>query len=179
MTTHIRSFTYGPKIKAVLDGRCRQTIRKEKKTMVIPGDRIIFHGWSGKPYYSKWSWRKTVEVVEVMIVYLDENGIQPIGGQLKGFHLSGDVYSWDSELAAVLAKEDFIYPPTGQALKETLKKLNKKGGWEGFYRVIRWADSIEWEDMSEGKIEVETVSREVAMRIHRFVCNVVEGEGND
>ena len=175
MSTHIRSFTYAPKIKAVLDGRCRQTIRKEKKTMELPGDHIIFHGWSGKPYRSKWSWRKTVKVTEVLIVYLDENGIQPIGGHLKGLYLTGDVYSWDSELAAVLAKEDFIDPPTGPALKETLKKLNQKGEWEGFYRVIRWVDYIEWKDMSEGKIEVETVSREVAKRIHRFVHSVVEG----
>jgi len=55
---HILPLTYEPKIQAVLNGKCTQTIRpisytKEKKV----NDLIMFHGWSDKPYRSKWSFR--------------------------------------------------------------------------------------------------------------------------
>ena len=55
---HILPLTYEPKIPDVLSGKCTQTIRpisytKEKKV----NDLIMFHGWSDKPYRSKWSFR--------------------------------------------------------------------------------------------------------------------------
>ena len=53
--TFIRPLTYAPKIPGVLDGTIRQTIRVGQK--LAAGDRILFHGWAGTPYRSKWSFR--------------------------------------------------------------------------------------------------------------------------
>jgi len=55
---HVLPLTYEPKIKNVRNGVCRQTIRpvSVKKPKKV-GDLVMFHGWSGKPYASPWSWR--------------------------------------------------------------------------------------------------------------------------
>ena len=53
--TFIRPLTYAPKIPGVLDGTIRQAIRVGQK--LAAGDRILFHGWAGTPYRSKWSFR--------------------------------------------------------------------------------------------------------------------------
>jgi hypothetical protein len=47
--------TYEPKIPGVIDGTIRQTIRVGRKFRV--GDLVSFHGWEGRPYRSKWSFR--------------------------------------------------------------------------------------------------------------------------
>ena len=55
---HILPLTYEPKIPNVLCGKCTQTIRpiSYTKTKKV-NDLIMFHGWSDKPYRSKWSFR--------------------------------------------------------------------------------------------------------------------------
>jgi len=70
---HIKAFTYEPKIQAVLDGVCRQTIRPIRKKEVKIGQVICFHGWAGRPYWSEWNWRRYFKITEVMQiqVYLD------------------------------------------------------------------------------------------------------------
>lgn len=55
MRKHVLPLTYAPKIPAVLDGRCTQTIRAGRKFKT--GDLVMFHGWEGLPYRSKWSFR--------------------------------------------------------------------------------------------------------------------------
>jgi len=55
---HILPLTYEPKIPDVLDGKCTQTIRPISYTkQKSVGDLVMFHGWEGKPYQSKWSFR--------------------------------------------------------------------------------------------------------------------------
>ena len=55
---HILPLTYKPKIPDVLGGKCTQTIRPISYTKPKnKGDLVMFHGWSGKPYRSKWSFR--------------------------------------------------------------------------------------------------------------------------
>ena len=149
MTTHIMSFTYAPKIDAVLSGECRQTIRKKREGRKIKhGDFILFHGWEGRPYRSKWSWRKKVRVTEVAPLWIHENYVR---GTLLRYVWDSETmnvqwifrlprtaqYVWDSETMNHVAVEDGIDPPTGEALKETLKKLNGPD-WEGEYEIIRW-----------------------------------------
>ena len=126
MTTHIMSFTYAPKIEGVRNGTIRQTIRKWRKNRTIrPGDYILFHGWEGRPYRSKWSWRKKVKVTEVYQLLFSEDGV---------YNLKRRV---DDGTLNKLARDDGIIPTTGEALKEVLKKLNGPE-WEDWYEVIRW-----------------------------------------
>ena len=140
MTTHIMSFTYEPKVQAVLSGKCRQTIRKKRDNReILPGDFILFHGWEGYPYRSKWSWRMKVKVKRVGIAYLEECCLQPIGGQFSFviFRMNVKSHPWNSEFATKLAERDGIVPPNGRELKEVLKKLNGPE-WEGYYDVIEF-----------------------------------------
>ena len=140
MTTHIMSFTYEPKIAAVQNGMIRQTIRKCREGREInPGDFILFHGWEGRPYRSKWSWRLKAKVKRVGIVYLEECCLQPIGGQFSFviFRMNVESHPWNSEFANKLAELDGIVPPNGRELKEVLKKLNGPN-WEGYYEVIEF-----------------------------------------
>jgi len=77
MKKHILPLTYEPKIPDVLNGKCTQTIRsisysksKEK------GDLVMFHGWSDKPYQSKWSFRTPYwEIIQSFDFHFEmENG---------------------------------------------------------------------------------------------------------
>lgn len=64
--------SYGPKLDAVFEGRCRQTIRKGDKYEV--GQRRWIFEWSGRPYRSKWGRRMLVEIVKVCRLGLTEDG---------------------------------------------------------------------------------------------------------
>ena len=64
MRKHVKALTYKPKIEAVKDGRCTQTIRQGHNISV--GDEILFHGWEGRSYRSKWSGRLRVTVTKVL-----------------------------------------------------------------------------------------------------------------
>ena len=147
MTTHIMSFTYEPKIAAVQNGMIRQTIRKCREGREInPGDFILFHGWEGRPYRSKWSWRKRVKVTEILRAYFGESEFVPVYPEIPYFIKTGPTlhkwsigaaWDWDCPIADKIADLDGIDPPTGEALKKVLKKLNGKE-WEGYYEIIRW-----------------------------------------
>lgn len=51
----ILPLTYPPKVGPVREGKYTQTIRPGRKFRI--GDLVMFHGWEGKPYRSKWSFR--------------------------------------------------------------------------------------------------------------------------
>jgi len=130
------SLTYQPKIRGVMDGTIRQTIRKigmagEK----WPGDLISFHGWSGRPYRSPWSWR---------LPYTPITFAEPIRAFAEGIQwpLQDDpdcgIYSWDSLFCRALAQLDGIYPATGQHLKTVLMDLNKIPEEGILMQIIRW-----------------------------------------
>ena len=122
---HIKALTYRPKIEAVFNGTCNQTIRiipKDKdhpEVAGVPkikvGDSILFHTWAGRPYFSKWDRRLDVKVVQAI----------PI------FNWGGCWHHWppscepitDSQMDTV-AKFDGIEPATGVALEQLLMKLN-------------------------------------------------------
>jgi len=54
---HVLAFTAQFKIPAVISGECTQTIRPKSKRPRKVGDGLMVHGWEGRPYWSKWSWR--------------------------------------------------------------------------------------------------------------------------
>ena len=125
---YYRSITYEPKIPAVRDGRCTQSIRIETNHKV--GDIIVWHGWEGKPYRSKWSWRLETELIEEISILIMEYGIVRYKlGMLPRFFVWEDL--------DYLAKLDFIDPPTGLELKRVLFEKNKNiVGKSG--QILRW-----------------------------------------
>lgn len=126
------AITYEPKIDPVKAGKCTQTIRKGDK--VHAADQILFHGWSGLPYRSKWTWRKRITVLKVINVRIDYKcGLKVFCPNTVYFNW----FEWDSPEADELAAMDFIDPPTGIELRNVLTQLNKaKEGNK--YQIIRW-----------------------------------------
>ena len=75
MTKYNIPLTYKPKIPKVLSGECTQTIRAGRKFKT--GDLISFHGWEGKPYRSKWSFRTPYyTVVNLVPIIIKKEGIK-------------------------------------------------------------------------------------------------------
>lgn len=129
---HNISLTYEPKVDAVRDGRCTQTIRTGHK--FSEGDLVRFHGWEGRPYRSKWAWRTPYfRVVDVLNVYLTYSGMMETIGS------PSSLIPWDSPEMDLIAAEDFIDPPTGQALRDVLVRLNGiEVIWSLPAQIIRW-----------------------------------------
>ena len=121
--------TYAPKIAGVLAGSIRQTIRTGRK--FSPGDLVSFHGWSGRPYRSPWSFRTPYfPLTQVIPIVIFEGGIaDPSWGWME-------FLPW-SDLDD-LARLDGIEPPTGAELYRVLSALNPipEGGVEA--QIIRW-----------------------------------------
>jgi len=128
MKKHVMAITYAPKEAAVQSGDCCQTIRKGDKVSV--GDEILFHGWSGRPYRSPWSWRRQVVVSEVLPIRVRHN---------IGIELLGEWSRWSSQFVDDIAATDFIDPPTGIALRNVLFGYNNSiNTTELTYQIIRW-----------------------------------------
>jgi hypothetical protein len=126
MKKHNIALTYAPKIEAVLDGRCTQTIRAGRRFEV--GDLVSFHGWEGVPYRSKWSFKTPYKkILEVYNVRFFE----------WGFLHNGTEHIWRGSVCKRVAERDYINPPTGEALRDVLFGLNAKGShFEA--QIIRW-----------------------------------------
>lgn len=135
MNKHVMAITYEPKINAVRSGECCQTIRQKRRARICEGDTILLHGWEGAPYRTKWSWRRRVTVTKVIPVILDYYsgvGVGNVGDWQFQW------YRWDSEYATELAKRDFIDPPTGVGLRDTLVQLNKGLSFVPG-QIVRWS----------------------------------------
>lgn len=132
MKKHVKAMTYKPKIPYIRSGECRQTIRAGDS--VHEGDEILFHGWSGLPYRSKWDWRLRITVTKTIPILIDwYNGIGHDDALLHAYNWCG----WNSEYANKLAVKDYIEPATGVALRDVLTGLNGKLHFE-HYQIIRW-----------------------------------------
>jgi hypothetical protein len=141
MATHIKALTYKEKIPGVLSGEIQQTIRTYLRTspdkVVKMGDTILFHGWEGKPYRSRWSWRLKVKVDRVHYGTAYPDRIYIIENPNSKNVLNS--FIWDSPEADLLAKRDGICPPTGLQLKNTLERLNGEITIVGVgIQIIRW-----------------------------------------
>lgn len=128
MKKHVMAITYTPKIESVISGECRQTIRKGRKFSV--GDSILIHGWEGRPYRSKWSWRMRVEVQHIQNISIDARGIHRASHAIP--------IRWGSETLKEIVEMDFIKPATGDELKTVLFGLNGIPTEPEPYQIIRW-----------------------------------------
>ena len=128
MAVWSRSFTYEPKIKAVQTGKCTQTIRPKHTVKV--GDKIQFHGWEGRPYWSRWSWRMKVVVTDVIYIMAFKDGVEFSSSPTERL-------PWDNPYITRVAKMDGIDPPTGKAMGELFN--SKYDLTEGIpMQIIRW-----------------------------------------
>ena len=145
MARHVMSMTYAPKIDAVQDGRCTQTIRGMRKREINVGDSILFHGWTDpkKPYRSKWNDWMRVTVTEVIYFLASTEGVK---------FKNTKIISWDDIIIDIIAMNDFIDPPTGPALRDVLFELNGAPSTPERYQVIRWR--VDWEATDELRKEV-------------------------
>lgn len=131
MRKFVMGITYKPKIEPIRSGCCTQTIRKGEK--VHAGDSILFHGWFGRPYRSKWTWMYRVNVSHVHSINVYESGFECENGVY---------YAWRSKKADELAALDIIDPPTGIELRKVLSNLNNEKKTDRYidrkYQIIRW-----------------------------------------
>jgi hypothetical protein len=130
MTVHYIALTYEPKIAAVRQGTVRQTIRRVGKRVYRVGDKVVLHGWEGKPYRSPWNWRtEEFTLKEVEEVILDDEGVFIPGPNIR--------WHWSTIYADNLARLDGIVPPLGISLQAVLSGKNGKG-WQTRYWILRW-----------------------------------------
>jgi hypothetical protein len=127
MKKFVKSFTYKPKIDEVFSGICRKTTRLiEKDGVVIAespefGDEILFHEWSGVPYYSPWGRRLRVVIVAVERKTGEE------------------ILSLSPEEGNDIAKLDGIKPAIKEEYIAVLLKLNRLKTLEGtVWAIIYW-----------------------------------------
>ena len=117
--------TYAPKIAGVLAGSIRQTIRTGRK--FSPGDLVSFHGWEGKPYRSKWSFRTP---------YAPLKDVIPITIRADGVEAPREFRPWC--LLDEIARLDGIDPPTGEALCRVLSGMHKIPDTSIEAQILRW-----------------------------------------
>ncbi len=117
--------TYAPKIPGVLNGSIWQTIRAGRKYRV--GDLVSFHGWSGRPYRSPWSFRTPYAALKAVI---------PITILTDGIEAPREFRPWS--LLDGIARLDGIEPPTGAELYRVLSGMHKipDDGIEA--QILRW-----------------------------------------
>lgn len=123
--------TYAPKIQGVIDGSIRQTIRGGWKRCA--GDMIAFHGWEGKPYRSKWSFRTEYhELIDVIDIYILRDSVLFMA---ETGNPAGDINIVYWEEMNTIAALDGIDPPTGEALQQVLDSMGLCGGPA---QILRW-----------------------------------------
>lgn len=129
----ILPLTYAPKIPKVLSGECTQTIRPDRKFQV--GDQVAFHGWEGRPYRSKWSFRTPFwEIRKTIQITLLKDGIKLDPEDVPN---ERDQFRPFTELD-FLAEMDGIVPPNGEELGRVLISMHKIQP-EGLpAQIIRW-----------------------------------------
>lgn len=126
--SHNIPFTYRPKIEAVRNGTCLQTIRVRNKRRKKAGDFLYLYGWSGKPYRSPWAWRRLEICSSAIDIKILLNGILYVDTR--------QFVPW-SQLDD-LAVRDHIDPPTGKDLGRVLISTNDISIEGAPGQIIRW-----------------------------------------
>lgn len=144
--THITSMTYPPKVQAVRSGACRRTTRmyNENKPFVVD-DLILIHGWTGRPYWSPWSWRMPKERIRKVIDMVVTDSTltfwqDPISGRPIGSEsLRLLILTWHDHEVDELARLDGIVPASGLEYRAVLERFHGK-----FTEVPVRFQIIEW-----------------------------------
>lgn len=147
MTTHITSMTYEPKIEPVKIGGCRQTTRiYNSKNPFKVNDFVLIHGWEGRPYWSKWNWRRPKEPITQVIhmAAMDHTASfmqNPMTGKYLGTESCRTMsLPWHDEVMNELSRLDGIVPATGEEYKSVLEGFH--GRFAQFapvhFQIIRW-----------------------------------------
>lgn len=125
MRKHIMAITYPPKIEPVMRGLCTMTTRPGWHREV--GDEILIHTWDGKPYRSKWGNRIRWEIIGLMNIKINAEGIDLYSDFIEPTDNHNDnlwieeSYRW--EQLDSIARMEFIEPPTGLAFRDVLKSM--------------------------------------------------------
>lgn len=130
--------TYKPKIEAVRNHECTQTIRKKGKIPKQVGDLVSFHGYvngRGTP----WTWRTPYwDIVGVINIRIYQEGFQNQTIDDPNT-MAPWLFKWEGEICDDIAAKDFISPPTGEALRDVLIGMNGKIPAEGIEcQILRW-----------------------------------------
>lgn len=129
---HILSLTYKPKIPKVLNGELTQTVRPYNLSKPKnKGDLIMFHGWTEKPYQSKWSFRTPYwTIISSFPIHFIGNGKLRKADKQDYFH---DVSNTSKNHIAVLdGFSDF------NAMETWFLETYDKKLYEMIFEVIRW-----------------------------------------
>lgn len=146
--------TYSPKISRVLDGSITQSIRID--TNLQEGDFIAFHGWSGKPYHSPWSFRTPfMELTMATPIHVKKDSIY--------FPESGETYKRPSGFLNTLAALDGIDPPTAEELIRILHAMHGKGILHG--KILRWDPA----PIKEARITAAIMCAEPIEQVHATI----------
>ncbi len=141
--TWMLPMSYQPKIQAVRDDTCTQTIRPWKD--IRPGDYVWLFEKEGHKYYGKWVWKKKRVVTEVFTFRL-------LGPNHMGWmvipsgkpEVEDTVYPMNE-----FALRDGIDPPTGEALVDVLFGFYGGKIWDMEFVAIRWDRGDIKQEMSE------------------------------
>lgn len=128
---HVLPLTYKPKIADVRDGICTQTIRPCSQRPKRKNDLIMFHGWGGRPYRSKWNWRtpywKITDVIPIQI----RSDCVIINPWIVGIERK-----MNQEEIEDLAKRDGFN--TYHEMHQEFKRMYKKRLEDMAFEIIRW-----------------------------------------
>ncbi len=129
MTKYNLPLTYAPKIPKVLSGECTQTIRAGSKFK--RHDIVSFHGWEGRPYRSKWSFKtRYFTLVAVEDIKIFKNGLE--------LSWQENLLPWASRIVDNIALLDGIDPPTGVELGKVLLNMHKTPNEGLAAQIITW-----------------------------------------
>jgi hypothetical protein len=135
MRKHVLPLTYPPKIPAVLKGECTQSIREGQRFSI--GDLIMFHGWEGKPYRSKWSFR-----TPYWPIWYNQGILVTEKGWFVSLNHKGNLCSpvipWENYRSDMLAAMDGIVPATGKELYRVLSSMHKIPVEGLRMQIVRW-----------------------------------------
>jgi len=100
MSKHVVAFTGEFKIERVRAGTCTQTIRPIGSRPKERGDELLLHGWEGRPYFTKWSWR----IPGVVVSGVEKIAIDTFNGIY--FYNTGRWETWNNLEVVNLALRD-------------------------------------------------------------------------
>ena len=141
---HNLPLTVPKKIPAVRKGDCTQTIRPESSSKPKEvGDLIRLHGWEGRPYRSKWSWRAPTEGYWVIRETFKIEFYEPVDdSSLKAtMRIPNRPILPDDEIRERIAKKDW-FDGYNEMIEWFLKKYDREEFFGRRYNVIRWSTQV-------------------------------------